>query len=322
MKSILKKITLIAASLLMVTSMASNASAEKIRIALAETPSDELAAFFVALDRAKANGLEYEWTAFADEDLAVQAVLSGQMDIGFGTPYAAMQRSKAPVRVIFQLSKLKFFPVANPKFKSLKDLDGQPIMLHSRGGGTESIANVIEDKLGIKFGKRSYVPGSSNRVVALVAGQTDATIVDLSNKNKLVKTQGDKFNVLPMFEVDASDEALFANLDWIKANKKDVDIFVKALISTYRDMHEDPTIIRRETNPDGPIGQLPAEVLAELDGFYTDAVAGGLYSPNGGGEVAAKADMEWYHKAGQLTGDFADLDINDFWYMEPLNSNQ
>ena len=91
--------------------MASAAQADTIRIALAETPSDELAAFFVALDRAKANGLDYEWTAFADEELAIQAVLSGQMDIGFGTPYAAMQRSKAPIRIIYQLSKLVFFPV-------------------------------------------------------------------------------------------------------------------------------------------------------------------------------------------------------------------
>ena len=49
-------------------------------------------------------------------------------------------------------------------------------MLHSRGGGTDSIANVIEDKLNIKFGTRSYVPGSSNRVAALVAGKTDAQL--------------------------------------------------------------------------------------------------------------------------------------------------
>ena len=252
----------------------SSAKADKIRIALAETPSDELAAFFVALERAKANGLDYEWTAFSDEELAIQAVLSGQMDIGFGTPYAAMQRSRAPIRIVFQLSKLKFFPVTSKKYSKLEDLNGEPIMLHSRGGGTDSIANVIEDKLDIKFGKRSYVPGSSNRIAALIAGQTDATIVDLSNKNKLMKLQGDKFNVLPMFEVDASDEALFGNLDWIKANEKDVDIFVKALLSVWRDMHKDPTIISRETNPDGPIGQLPKEILDSLDGFYTDAVAG------------------------------------------------
>jgi NitT/TauT family transport system substrate-binding protein len=265
-------------------------------------------------------GLDYEWTAFSDEELAIQAILSGQMDIGFGTPYSVMQRSKAPVRIIFQLSKLKFFPVTSKKYSKLQDLDGEPIMLHSRGGGTESIANVIEDKLNMKFGKRSYVPGSSNRIAALIAGQTDATIVDLSNKNKLVKLHGDNFNVLPMFEVDASDEALFANLDWIKANEKDVDIFVKALVSVYKDMQKDPTIIRKQTKPDGPIGQLPKEVLDGLDQFYTDAVAGGLYDPNGGGMKAAQADMDWYSKAGQLTGDPASLKIDDFWYMDPLNA--
>lgn len=312
-------ITFVSAALLMASAMTA-AQADKIRIALAETPSDELAAFFVALDRAKAMGLDYEWTAFSDEELAIQAILSGQMDIGFGTPYSVMQRSKAPVRIIFQLSKLKFFPVTSKKYSKLQDLNGEPIMLHSRGGGTESIANVIEDKLNMKFGKRSYVPGSSNRIAALIAGQTDATIVDLSNKNKLVKLHGDNFNVLPMFEVDASDEALFANLDWIKANQEDVDIFVKALVSVYKDMHKDPTIIRKQTNPDGPIGQLPKEVLDGLDQFYTDAVAGGLYDPNGGGMKAAQADMDWYSKAGQLTGDPASLRIEDFWYMDPLNA--
>ena len=323
MRQIVQKLTLLIAAVLLMGGLAvSGANAAKIKIALAETPSDELAAFFVALDRAKANGLDYEWTAFSDEELAIQAVLSGQMDIGFGTPYAAMQKSKAPIRIIFQLSKLKFFPVTSKKYSKLEDLNGQPILLHSRGGGTDSIANVIEDKLKIKFGKRSYVPGSANRIVALIAGQTDATIVDLSNKNKLVKNQGDKFNVLPMFEVDASDEALFANLDWIKANEKEVGIFVNALLSVYRDMAKDPSIIRKETKADGPIGQLPKEILDSLDGFYKDAVAGGLYDANGGGRKAAKADMEWYSAAGQLTGDLSSLNIEDFWYLKPLDSAQ
>lgn len=299
----------------------SASAADKIRIALAETPSDELAAFFVALERAKANGLDYEWTAFSDEELAIQAVLSGQMDIGFGTPYAAMQRSKAPLRIVFQLSKLKFFPVTTKKYNALKDLDGEPILLHSRGGGTDSIANVIEDRLGIRFGERSYVPGSSNRVAALLGGRADATIIDLSNKNKLMRSDaGANFNVLEMFEVEASDEALFGNFNWIQENEEDVQIFVNALVSTWQDMHDDPTIIRRETNPDGPIGQLPKEILDQLDGFYADAVEGGLYDPNGGGRKAAQADMEWYSAAGQLNGDPSELNIEDFWYLAPLDA--
>lgn len=171
MTSLMKKFTgFVSLTTLAVGMMVSAAQAETLKIALAETPSDEMAAFFVALDRAKAAGLDYEWTAFADEELAIQAVLSGQMNIGFGTPYAIMQRSKAPVRIVFQLSKLKFFPVTTMKYNSLKDLNGAPIMLHSRGGGTDSIANVIEEKEGIKFGERSYVPGSGNRVAALLAG--------------------------------------------------------------------------------------------------------------------------------------------------------
>jgi NitT/TauT family transport system substrate-binding protein len=317
MKSFFKRL---AGLVLVAGMMVSAAHAEKIRIALAEPPSDELAAFFVALERAKANGLDYEWTAFADEELAIQAVLSGDMDIGFGTPYAAMQRSKAPIRIIFQLSRLLFFPVTTKEFSKLADLNGQPIMLHSRGGGTDSIANVIEQREGIKFGERSYVPGSNNRVVAMIAGQAKATILDLSNKNKIVAQAGDRFHALPMFEVKASDEALFANLNWIKENEKAVNIFVDALHSTWSDMVKDPTIIRRETKADGPIGQLPAEVLAELDGFYKDAVEGGLYDPNGGGREAAKADMEWFAGAGQLEGDAATLNVEDFWYFAPLDA--
>ena len=313
--------TMLVAVFMFTTVTVSSSYAKSIRIALAEPPSDELAAFFLALDRAKVNGLEYEWRAFSDEELAIQSVLSGQMDIGFGTPYSAMQKSKAPIRIIFQLSKLKFFPVTTKDYSKLEDLDGEPILLHSRGGGTDSIANVIEDRLGMKFGERSYISGSANRVAALLANQAQATIIDLSNKNKIMASHGDKFNTLPMFDVDASDEALFANVDWIKANEESVNIFVSALLSVYRDMANDPTIVRRETNPDGPIGELPEEVLAELDGFYADAVAGGLYDVNGGGEKAALADMEWYSKAGQLEGDLSSLKIEDFWYLEPLNSN-
>ncbi len=299
---------------------ASAAQADTIRIALAEPPSDEMAAFFVALDRAKAAGLDYEWTAFAEEELAIQAVLSGDMDIAFGTPYAAMQRSKAPVRIIFQLSRLVFFPVATKQYNTLQDLNGVPIMLHSRGGGTDSIANVIESREGITFGDRSYVPGSDKRVVAMLAGQAEATILDLSNRNKIIAEAGDRFNSLPMFEVKASDEALFANLDWIKENEEAVNTLVKSLHSVWTEMTADPTMVRRETDPNGPIGQLPPEVLDSIDQFYTEAVAGGLYDPNGGGRDAAKADLEWYAMSGQLEGDPATLNPDDFWYFAPLDA--
>ena len=202
MKSLYKKIGVFITSIFLILSISTtNSFAKKIRIALAETPSDELAAFFVALDRAKANGLEYEWTAFADEELAIQAILSGQMDIGFGTPYSAMQKSKAPVRIIFQLSKLKFFPVTSTKYSKLQDLNGEPIMLHSRGGGTDSIANVIEDKLNItsnEFGS-TKVPNFSFLLITLPGIILTEEIIPLKGALNSVSS---KFLIALSIEID------------------------------------------------------------------------------------------------------------------------
>jgi NitT/TauT family transport system substrate-binding protein len=66
MKRIIQACTMTAAAAAMAGTLlaaATSAQAEKIRIALAEPPSDEVAHIFVALDRAKKMGLEYEWTA-------------------------------------------------------------------------------------------------------------------------------------------------------------------------------------------------------------------------------------------------------------------
>ena len=59
MKTLLRNLILTMAAFVLVIGLAlPSADAAKIRIALAGTPSDELAAFFVALDRARKNGLD------------------------------------------------------------------------------------------------------------------------------------------------------------------------------------------------------------------------------------------------------------------------
>ena len=67
-------------------------AAEKVRVALGDVVSVETLAFVIALERAKERGVDYELTSFAKEDLAIQAVINGQADIGVGTPYSVMQK--------------------------------------------------------------------------------------------------------------------------------------------------------------------------------------------------------------------------------------
>lgn len=82
----------------------------------------------------------------------------------------------------------------------------------------------------------------------------DVMIIDLLNKNKVMKIVGDKFNVLLMFEVDVSDEVFFVNFDWIKNNEDDVNMFVSVLVSVWWDMVEDLIVIFCEIDLEGLIG--------------------------------------------------------------------
>lgn len=309
------------AALLAMMSIGFNAQAAgKVRIALGDVASVETLCFLVALDRAKDRGLDYEMTAFAKEQLAIQAVMGNQMDIAVGTPYAIIQKSKVPIRNFFQLSKLVFFPVASNEYKTWQDLEGQPFTFHARGTGTEAIGDIIIKREGITLGQRSYVPGSENRIVGMMNGQINATIVDLSNKNILMAKAGDKFHVLPGISDPASDEVLFADLDWLKENKESVAILVEELLRTWQEMTEDPTIIDKERKARNLLADLPKELLQEVDAYYVEAVEGGLYDPVGGGVEAAKADFAFYVDAGQMEGPAADLKVEDYWYLEPLDA--
>src|SRR3546814_14771936 len=97
--------------------------------------SVETLAFLIALERAKDRGVEYEMTSFSKEELAVQSIVNGQADLGVGTPYSVIQKSKVPLKVVFQMSRLVFFPVASIESKTWKDPDGQPFPFHARGPG-------------------------------------------------------------------------------------------------------------------------------------------------------------------------------------------
>ncbi len=295
-------------------------AAGKVRIALGDVASVETLCFIVALDRAKDRGLDYEMTAFAKEQLAIQAVINRQMDIGVGTPYSIIQKTKVPIRNFFQISRLIFFPVVSNKYKTWQDLNGEPFTFHARGTGTEAIGDIIAKREGIKFGTRSYIPGSENRIVAMMKGQINATIVDLSNKNILMKKAGDRFHVLPGVTDPASDEVLFAELDWLKENKENVAILVEELLRTWREMIKDPSIIDRERKKRNLLSDLPKELLAEVDAFYKEAVDGGLYSPEGGSEKIAEADFEFFVDAGQMKGPASELKVEDYWYLAPVEA--
>lgn len=292
---------------------------EKVRVALGDVVSEETLAFIVALERAKDRGVDYELTSFAEEDLAIQAIVGGQMDVGIGTPYSVIQQTNVPLKNLFQMSALVFFPVVSTEYASWKDLDGQAFTFNSRGSATEAYGDVMAAREGITIGERSYVSGSGNRVVALLNGTIKATILDLSNKNKILAEAGDKFHVLPGVEEPVSDEILFANSDWVEANMETATILVEELLKLWREMNENPGIIEEERAARNLLADQP-EAIEEVPDYYEEGVEAGIWNPEGATEELARGDLDFYVDAGQLEGPAADLKVEDFWDLRPIEA--
>ncbi len=309
----------IAAALCLSAAIPGLAHADPMRVAFGDIATVESLHLLAALERAKEQGVDVQVTFLKSEDIAAQAVVSGQADIGIGGPYALLQKVKAPIRIFLQLSKLQFYPVVNSEFyKEWKDLDGQEIAVHSRGSGTEAIMRLMADKNGISYSSISYVPGAEVRTGALLQGNVKATIVDSSGKRILEKEAPGKFVFLPLGEVSATDEALFANTDYLSKNQKDVEVLVESILTTWREVAADPkaAIALREKYKLLP--DATAEMVADIDPYFAEAAP--TLPVNGGGEDAARNDFDFYTVSGALEGKAADLKVEDFWDLTALNA--
>jgi NitT/TauT family transport system substrate-binding protein len=292
-----------------------------IRVALGDIESVETLALFIAMERVRKRGTDVELIELADEDLANQAVVGGQADVGLGAPYGLIQGAGAPLRIVCQLQRIRFFAVADKAaYPDWQSLDGETFTVHSRGSTSEALARIIEDEEGIEFGEISYVPGAEVRATALLRGNVKAAMLDIPTKNFVESEAPGKFISLPTPESGASDEVMFANTEWMGQNEESVQVLLEEVLKVWQSMVENPEFVQEERERLGLLPDLPAELEEELLPYYQQAAEEGLFTEDCGGEAAAKEDFEFYNAAGQLKGDPAELQVEDFWSLDQLES--
>ena len=290
-----------------------------IRVALGDIEGVETLALLIALERVRERGVEVELNELADEDLANQAVVGGQSDMGLGAPYGLIEGAGAPLRIVCQLQRLRFFPVVDKAaYPDWQSLDGETFTVHSRGSTSEALASIIEDEEGIEFGKISFVPGAEVRATALLRGNVKAAMLDIPTKNFVMAEEPGKFAVLPAPETGASDEVLFGNSEWMEQNQESVRVLLEEVLTVWRSMVDNPQFVQKERDRLGLVPDLPPELEKEMLPYYEQAGEEGLFTQDCGGEAAAREDFEFYSAAGQLKGDPADLRVEDFWSLDQL----
>ena len=131
-----------------------------MRIAFGDLPGIESIQTLAAIERTKERGVNVELIILNDEDLAAQAIVGGQADVGIGAPYTLIQKVGVPIRIFAQISTLRFFPVVNGEFyKTWKDLDGQEVAVQARGSGTEAVMLLMAKNHGITLGNDQLCSG-------------------------------------------------------------------------------------------------------------------------------------------------------------------
>ncbi|MGI9426812.1 MAG: ABC transporter substrate-binding protein [Hyphomicrobiaceae bacterium] len=290
-----------------------------MHVAFGDIPGPDMTNFMIAVKRAEARGVKVKVSYLQSEDIAAQAVVSGQADIGVGTPYALIQKVKAPIRMFYQLSQLRFYPVVNGKFyKTWKELDGADVGVHGRGSGTEAIMQLMAKKNGIKYRTVSYVPGSAVRAGALMQGRLKVSIVDFERRRLLEKKAPGQFVFLPLPKIEASDEALYANVNWLQKQSKAVDVLMEELLGVWREINADPKSVVALRDKYKVLPNLEKEDVDEILPSFAQGVEINLYPQNGGGASAVKQDFEFYSTSGTLKGDPSTFKVEDFWYFAPL----
>lgn len=291
-----------------------------IRIAEADTFSAEDLVQLIAYERAAERGVTVELSSLRADDIVFQAVLNGQVDMGVGDSYEPIVNLEAPVRNIYQVRKLAYYPVVDKTiYADWAALDGEPFVVHSRGSGTETMAQMVELEEGIEFSEISFVPGSEVRVVAMQQGNIRATFLDTVSTDILLESDPERFGTLPMGNVEASDSTLYVNTDFLAENGEAVQILLEELLKAARATVADPAWPAQQREELGLLPDLSAEEVEQITPYFEDANAAGIFPTSGGGTGAAEDDVTFLSLAGTIDASYAD-NLEALWDFTPLDA--
>jgi NitT/TauT family transport system substrate-binding protein len=95
-------------------------------------------------------------------------------------------------------------------------------------------------------------------------------------------------------------------------------VLVEELVRVNREINKDPGSMVAVRKQLGLLKDLPAKLDEEIPTYFKEGVAGGIFPNDGGGENAAKSDLEFYALSGSIKK--PDAKVEDFWHLAPLKA--
>ena len=254
----------------------------------------------LAWEQLKKQGIEVVPTFFPRTDLAVQAVVAGEADIGSAAGIAVIKavESGMNVRVIGEQVRNEWQLVTPVSFKDPKQLDGKRVGYHAPITVTEALVKWMAQHFKIAP-NWLIIPGSDVRAEAIMRGQLDATPAEIVDVLNILNAKPGQFHVLISYAKifpQLIGSMYFARADYLQKESAAVDSVMEALLRAHRNAEERPASVRENA----------LRLLPETKPELIDAIAANykelrIWDINGGaGKERGDASIKFFEDAGLL----------------------
>jgi len=202
----------------------------------------------LAWEQLKKQGIEVVPTFFPKTDLAVQAVVAGEADMGSAAGIAVVKavESGMNVRIIGEQVRNEWQLVTPVSLKDPKQLDGKRVGYHAPITVTEALVKWMAQHYKINP-NWMIIPGSDVRAEALMRGQLDATPAEIGDVLNILSAKPGQFHVLISYAKTFPQligSMYFARADYVQKNSATVESVLEAILRTHRSAEERPASIK------------------------------------------------------------------------------
>jgi NitT/TauT family transport system substrate-binding protein len=254
----------------------------------------------LAWEQLKKQGIEVVPTFFPRTDLAVQAVVAGEADIGSAAGIAVVKavESGMNVRVIGEQVRNEWQLVAPVSFKDPKQLDGKRVGYHAPITVTEALVKWMAQHYKITP-NWLIIPGSDVRAEALMRGQLDATPAEIVDVLNILNAKPGQFHVLISYAKifpQLIGSMYFSRADYLQKEAGTVDSVIEAILRAHRNAEERPASVRE--NALRLLPETKPELIDAIAASYKDLR---IWDVNGGaGRERGDASIKFFEDAGLL----------------------
>ena len=257
----------------------------------------------LAWEQLKKQGIEVVPTFFPKTDLAVQAVVAGEADMGSAAGIAVVKavESGMNVRIIGEQVRNEWQLVTPVSLKDPRQLDGKRVGYHAPITVTEALVKWMAQHYKINP-NWMIIPGSDVRAEALMRGQLDATPAEIGDVLNILSAKPGQFHVLISYAKTFPQligSMYFARADYVQKNSATVESVLEAILRTHRSAEERPASIKE--NALRLLPETKPELIEATAAAYKELR---IWDVNGGASKdRGDASIKFFEESGLLKKD-------------------